>query len=201
MNHSNYSVLLWRRVLGKAELRVKIYTNQNGHGILCEVATSNQRILGIDPGSHHLGLGCLEKKGGQLRLLFCEIIHAPKSAKLYDRLAIINTRFNEVLKDLRPDHVAIEDIFFAKNARSAIYLGTARGMAIGACLQQGLSIHEYAATQVKSIVTGYGRSDKAHVQKMVEMILGTKITLGFDATDALAIAICHANHLGRRLPL
>lgn len=147
-----------------------------------------------------MGICCLEKNGQKLRLIFCEIIHAPKKEKLYDRLSVIADRFHAILADLKPDEVAVEDIFFAKNVRSAIFLGTARGMAIGACLRQGLRIHEYAATQVKSVVTGYGRSDKEHVQKMVEMILGTKIDLGFDATDAAAIAICHANHLDRRVP-
>lgn len=164
------------------------------------MATSTHRILGIDPGSHHLGVGCLEVSGNRMRLLFCEIIHAPKKDTLYDRLKVISHRFNEVLEELKPDEIAVEDIFFAKNVRSAIYLGTARGMAIGACLRHGLKINEYAATKVKSVVTGSGRADKVQVQKMVEMILGTKITLGFDATDAVAIAICHANHMDRRVP-
>ncbi len=158
-----------------------------------------QKILGIDPGSHHLGVGCLEKTGNKLRLIYCEIIHAKKTDKLYDRLQVIGKRFQAVLEELNPDEVAVEDLFFAKNVRSAIYLGTARGVAIGACIQRGLTISEYAATQVKSVVTGYGRSDKAHVQKMVEMILGAKIDLGFDATDAVAVAICHANHLDQKV--
>ncbi len=165
------------------------------------MAKSTKRILGIDPGSHHLGVGCLEKSGNSVRLLFCEIIHAPKKDPLYSRLAVLGHRFHELLNELNPDEVAVEDIFYAKNVRSAIYLGTARGLVIGACIQKGLKIHEYAATQVKSVVTGYGRADKKHVQKMVEMILGAKIQLGFDATDALAVALCHANHLDRRLPL
>mgnify|MGYP000225674585 CR=1 FL=1 len=165
------------------------------------MATGTKRILGIDPGSHHLGVGCLEKTGNRLRLVFCEIIHAPKKDSLYDRLAVIGKRFHFLLNELQPHEVAVEDIFFAKNVRSAIYLGTARGIAIGACIQQGLKIHEYAATQVKSVVTGYGRADKAHVQKMVEMILNTKIDLGFDATDAVAVALCHANHIDRRIPV
>jgi crossover junction endodeoxyribonuclease RuvC len=165
------------------------------------VATATRRILGIDPGSHHLGIGCLEKTGNKLRLVFAEIIHAKKTGSLYDRLSVISTRFCQVLQELKPDEIAVEDIFYAKNVRSAIYLGTARGVAVGACLQQGLKINEYAATQVKSVVTGYGRADKAHVQKMVEMILSTKIDLGFDATDAVAVAICHANHMDRRVPV
>lgn len=146
-----------------------------------------------------MGIGCVEKSGNRLRLLFCEIVHAPKKESLYDRLDVIGQRFHEILRDLNPDQVAFEDIFFAKNVRSAIYLGTARGMAIGACLSRGLKIHEYAPTLVKSVVTGHGRSDKVQVQKMVQMILGTKIELGFDATDAVAVAICHANHLDRRI--
>jgi crossover junction endodeoxyribonuclease RuvC len=97
------------------------------------------------------------------------------------------------LDELRPDEVAIEDLFHSLNARSAFHLGMARGVAIGACLKRRIPIFEYAPTQIKSVVTGYGRSDKAQVKKMVELTLGTKIDLGFDATDAVAVAICHAS--------
>jgi crossover junction endodeoxyribonuclease RuvC len=152
-----------------------------------------KRLLGIDPGSHHLGLGCLEKRGNTMVLIYAEIIHAPRKDSLYDRISIIAARLRVLLDKLNPDEVAVEDIFHAKNARSAFHLGVARGAAIGACLERGLKIFEYAPTQVKSVVTGYGRADKEQVKKMVQLTLGQKIELAFDATDALAVAICHAN--------
>lgn len=161
-----------------------------------------KRVLGIDPGSHRLGVGCIEKTGNTLRLVFAEVISAPARHSLYGRLEIIGLRLREIIDQLVPEEIAVEDIFHAKNARSAFHLGIARGVAISACLGRGVKIFEYAPTQVKSIVTGYGRADKEQVKKMVRLILGHEITLGYDATDAIAIAICHANtvkvseHLG-----
>lgn len=158
-----------------------------------------KRILGIDPGSHHLGVGCIEKSGNSVRLVFADIIHAPAKAPLYERLEIISERLVALVDELNPQEVAIEDIFSAANARSAFRLGVARGVAVAACLGRGIKIFEYAPTQVKSVVTGYGRADKAQVQKMVSLILGKKVELGFDATDAIAVAICHANQLNLSL--
>lgn len=152
------------------------------------------RILGIDPGSHHLGVGCIEKDGSKLRLLFADALHAPKGADLFARLKFLQSALKKIIQETKPQAVAVEDIFFAKSVRSAITLGTARGMAIAECLQVGLEIHEYAPTAVKMVVTGYGRADKDQVRKMAQLILGTRLShLTLDASDALAIAICHAS--------
>lgn len=151
------------------------------------------RILGIDPGSHHLGLGCIEKEGNAIRLVFAEIIHAPKKDSLYVRLDHILGKLKKRVDELRPDEVVIEDIFCGKNPRSAFHLGMARGVAIASCLGRGIEIFEYPPTSVKSAVTGSGRADKSQVKKMVGLILGISLDLGFDATDAIAVAICHAN--------
>lgn len=153
-----------------------------------------RRIIGIDPGSHRMGLACIEKSGNQLRFVFAETLKAPSQLNFHARVQKIHELLQERLMELRPDEVAIEDIFFAKSVRSAIALGTARGIAIGACLAHKTRIFEYAPTLVKSTVTGDGRADKGQVQKMVQLILGQKFSLGFDATDAIAIAICHASH-------
>jgi crossover junction endodeoxyribonuclease RuvC len=153
------------------------------------------RLLGIDPGSHHLGLGCLERHGNRIELIYVEIIHAPRKDALYDRVGHIARRLRVLLDELKPHAVAVEDIFYAKNARSAFHLGIARGAAIGACLERGLKIYEYAPTQVKAVVTGSGRADKEQVKKMVQIILGQKIDLAYDATDAIAVALCHANSM------
>ncbi len=155
----------------------------------------NKIILGIDPGSHFLGVGCIHKRGNTLTLISAEAISAPAKQTLYPRLEVIAERL-EILLDLwKPHEVAVEDLFHSKNARSAFHLGIARGVAIGACLKRKIAIFEYAPTQVKSVVTGYGRADKEQVRKMVELTLKAKIADRHDATDALAVAICHASTL------
>jgi crossover junction endodeoxyribonuclease RuvC len=159
------------------------------------VSQLTRRILGIDPGSLHLGIGLIEKKGARVRLLFAETIHAPAKMEFFERLDFIHLRLKARIEELKPEEIAVEDTFFAKNAQSAFKLGMARGVAVAACLGRGLRIYEYAPTQVKSVVTGYGRADKEQVRKMVGLSLGSKLDLGFDATDALAVALCHANSL------
>lgn len=151
-----------------------------------------QRIVGIDPGSHHLGFSCILKSGNSLKLLSAETIHAKKTDVLFERLDQIRIRLNALLDDFKPSVVAIENIFSAKNVKSAFYLGVARGVVFSSCMERRIKIFEYAPTQVKSIVTGSGRADKEQVRKMVGILIGQKLDLGFDATDAVAIAICHA---------
>jgi crossover junction endodeoxyribonuclease RuvC len=150
-------------------------------------------ILGIDPGTFHLGFGFLEKKGNQFTLIKSDIISPPKSHALYDRLSFIAKKFEVLLGEYRPKEVAIENLFHGKNIKSAFHLGLARGIIISECLRRDIKIFEYAPTQVKSVVTGYGRADKTQVKKMVELTLGVSIPHGYDATDALAIALCHGN--------
>lgn len=155
--------------------------------------TSTIRILGIDPGSHKLGVGCVDRQGRNISLIRAETIQAPTREDLYPRLRFIALRLDAVFDDLRPSAVAIETTFFGKNAQSAFRLGIARGVVVAACLQRDLPIFEYAPAQVKASVTGSGRADKTQVQKMLGLILGTPIEMGFDASDAIAIALCHAH--------
>lgn len=159
------------------------------------------RILGIDPGSHHLGIGLIDKEGASLRLVHADTLHARRGADLFTRLSSLQTDLAKAVAQFRPHTVAIEDIFYAKSVRSAIDLGTARGLAIAECLRLGLPIQAYAPTSVKSVVAGSGRADKEQVRKMVQLLLGTRLdSLGLDASDALAIAICHASsHLQKPL--
>lgn len=152
-----------------------------------------QIILGIDPGSQHLGVGCIAKEGNSIQLIFAEAISAPAHKPLYTRLGQIAERLEEVLARVTPDTVAVEDVFYKQNPKSVFHLGVARGVAIAACLKRGLEIFEYPPTQVKLAVTGFGRADKAQVKKMVELSVGAKLSVRFDATDALAVAICHAH--------
>ena len=151
------------------------------------------RILGIDPGSYNLGVGCIEKTGTQLKMIFCDVLQAPKTMPFFERLKVIQAGMKQVLENTQPHCIAIEDIFYSKSIQSAFQLGTARGMAIGQCLERGLPLFPYAPTQIKKTVTGFGRAEKEQVLKMVQLTLGTRLDCKtFDASDALAIAICHA---------
>ncbi len=152
-----------------------------------------RRILGIDPGSYFLGIGCVEYTDRASRLIFAEVIEAPKGLPLYSRFALILNRLKGRVDELLPDEVAFEDTFFGKNPRSALLLGMARGLVASVFLERKIPIFEYAPAAVKSAVAGNGRADKEAIKKMVEITLGTKINLGFDATDALAIAVCHGS--------
>jgi crossover junction endodeoxyribonuclease RuvC len=152
-----------------------------------------RRVLGIDPGSHHLGIGCVQKCGNRLELVFADVIDAPSKEGFYERLDTLLARLRVIIEELSPDEVAVEDIFHGVNPRSAHRLGIARGVAVAACLGRGIKIYEYPPATVKSVVTGSGRADKTQVKKMVHLILGTTVEKGFDATDAIAVAICHAH--------
>lgn len=152
-------------------------------------------ILGIDPGSIRLGVGLIRKNGSRLALIHAETLTPASSEPFFNRLKFLMRRLDDVLLNLKPNSVAIESTFFGKNAHSAFQLGTARGVAIAACLAREIPIFEYAPAQVKSVVTGHGGSGKDQVRRMVEASLGSTDGLGFDATDALAIAICHASHV------
>lgn len=154
---------------------------------------TNHHCIGIDPGSARLGLGCIKKTGNRFELIYAETLQSPRSRPFFERLTFISKRLRELLDDLKPFEVAVEAAFFGKNAQSAFQLGTARGVAIAACLERGLPVYEYAPAQIKSVVTGNGRADKDQVRKMVEITFGKPLTIGHDATDALAIAICHAS--------
>jgi crossover junction endodeoxyribonuclease RuvC len=140
-----------------------------------------------------LGLGCIRKSGNQLKLIHAEVINAPSKQPLYDRLAVIRARLHTLLDELKPSEVALENIFVGKNIKSAFYIGIIRGVVFSACLERSVRVYEYAPTEVKSVVTGSGRADKQQVKKMVGLVLGSQLDLGFDATDAVAIAICHAS--------
>ncbi len=152
-----------------------------------------RRILGIDPGSYFLGVGCIEYRDRTPRLIFAETIVAPKGMPLYSRFGLILDKLKSRVEELQPDEVVFEDTFFGKNAKSALYLGIARGVVASVFLERKIPIFEYAPTAVKSAVAGNGRADKGAVKKMVEMTLGARLDLGFDATDALAIAVCHGS--------
>lgn len=151
------------------------------------------RVFGIDPGSERTGYGCVETDGSRHRILTCGAVRAP-AAPFPDRLVEIHTRLVELLVEYRPDAVAVESIFYAANVRSALKLGHARGVAMLAAAQAKLPIFEYAPSEIKRAVAGYGRADKHQVQHMVKVLLALPaVPSPHDAADALAVAICHLN--------
>jgi crossover junction endodeoxyribonuclease RuvC len=155
-----------------------------------------RRILGIDPGSRVTGYGLIESDGMRSRHLGSGCIIAAQDP-WPERLARIFRGVLEVVDRYRPEELAVEQVFFARNAASALKLGQARGAAICAALSVGVAVHEYSPSAVKQAVVGIGGADKAQVQHMVGIILSLPGGLGEDQADALAVAICHAHTLGR----
>ena len=148
------------------------------------------RVLGIDPGSRITGLGVVEASDDGLRPLFFESVKL-KSDPLPERLGQIFARVQSVIADYQPDIVAVEQVFVAKNAKSALTLGQARGAAISAAVASHCTITEYSALQIKRAVVGTGSADKAQVQHMIRVLLGMRTQPPSDAADSLAAAICH----------
>jgi crossover junction endodeoxyribonuclease RuvC len=154
------------------------------------------RILGIDPGSHVTGYGLVEKRRAGLVFVTFGEIRPPRGASLTVALATVYERLAGLIRESAPDVMAIEDIFFGKNVRSLIRQGQLRGVAILAGNHGGLPVFEYTPLEIKKAVVGYGRAEKSQVQSMVKAILRLTALAPADASDALAVAICHA-HFGK----
>ena len=151
------------------------------------------RILGVDCGSRVTGYGVIETKGADYRFVDCGAIRLRASASLADRLHTIHQSLAEVIQKQAPDVVAFESVFYAKNAQSALKLGHVRGVSMFTASEAHLPVFEYSALEVKSAVTGYGRAEKSQVQQMVRSLLRLReVPQSHDASDALAVAICHA---------
>ena len=151
------------------------------------------RVLGIDPGSQVTGYGVVEKAGGGLRHIVHGEIRPGKGAPLTACLQSIYVDLYEVIRLSAPDALVIENIFYGKNVRSLIRQGHCRGVAILAGKQRGIAVYEYTPLEIKKAIVGYGRAEKAQVQKMVRAILNLSELPPPDAADALAVAICHIN--------
>lgn len=151
------------------------------------------RVIGIDPGSRMCGYGVLETRNGQIIHIANGCIAPSPALPLFKRLRIIYDGISGVIDEHRPGAMSVEEIFFAKNAKSAIKLGEARGVALLAASVSGITIHEYPPTRIKMALTGRGRATKNEVQKMLSMLLGIKEFESQDASDAVAIAFCHIN--------
>ena len=158
------------------------------------------KIFGIDPGSERTGYGCLETDGTRHRLVTCGSLSAPTGASFSDRLLAIHAGLAALLAEQRPHCVAIENIFHARNVRSALKLGHARGVALLAASEAGLPIVEYAPTEIKRAVVGFGRAEKHQVGEMVKLLLGLeRAPAPHDVADALAVAICHVHSSSGRV--
>jgi len=153
------------------------------------------KILGIDPGSRAAGYGIIEVDNSRLNFLCCGVIRVETKQSFPQRLLEIHQGITEVIDSHRPDLVAIEEVFMAKNANSALKLGHARGVLVLAAMQSKLPLAEYTPRQIKQAVAGYGNADKAQIQQMVKAILSLANSPSHDAADALAVAICHSNYL------
>jgi len=149
-------------------------------------------ILGIDPGSVKTGFGIIHYQGGRSEYITSGVIRLPKTG-LPERLGVIHASITELIALHRPQQLAIEQVFMAKSAGSALKLGQARGAAIVACVAQAMAVSEYSARQIKQSVVGTGAADKAQVQHMVKVLLKLPAEPQEDAADALAAALCHAH--------
>ncbi len=151
-------------------------------------------IMGIDPGFAITGFGIVKYEGNKFSVLDYGAVTTEASMKLSQRLLVLNNRLEELIQQHKPDAVAIEELFFNKNIKTALTVGHGRGVAVLAAARSGVDIFEYTPLQVKQSVVGYGRAEKAQIQQMVKALLNLKaIPKPDDVADALAVAICHGN--------
>jgi len=152
------------------------------------------KIFGIDPGSERTGYGCIESSGSRHRLIDCGILSAPARATFPEKLLVIHRGLRALLERHRPECVAVENIFYARNVRSALKLGHARGVALLAASEASIPVVEYTPAEIKRSVVGYGRAEKPQVQAMMKLLLGLDAAPSpHDVADALAVAICHVH--------
>lgn len=157
--------------------------------------TKAVRILGIDPGSRITGYGIIEHHGFQVSFISCGVIKSTVTLPMAQRLNEIHQGICSVIADYEPRYAAIEKVFVAKNPSSALKLGQARGVLLLATAQYNIPIDEFSAKAVKQAVVGYGQAGKEQIQQAVRALLKLSATPSSDAADALAVAMCCANHL------
>ena len=157
------------------------------------------RSLGIDPGYAILGYGIIDVKGNKFSPVDYGAVRTEASMDMPRRLKTLYGSLAQLIRKYEPDEASIEELFFNNNAKTAILVGEARGVAVLACADGGLPIGEYTPLQIKQALVGYGRADKKQVQFMVKTMLGLEsVPKPDDTADALAAAICHAHSKGRR---
>ena len=158
------------------------------------------RVIGIDPGTAITGWGVVEGEGNDLTMIAAGVVTTPAGMPLPKRLQIIYRELNVLIAEWQPTSAAIEELFFSKNAKTALAVGHGRGAAMLALANSNLPITEYKPLEVKQAVTGYGGADKGQIQQMVKLLLSLEdIPRPDDAADALAVAICHLHSARLRL--
>ena len=151
-------------------------------------------VLGVDPGTAATGYGIVERTGSRLRALDYGCFETTPAQTLPERLLAIHEAITDLIETHRPQLVAVERLFFNRNVQTAFAVGQARGAVLLTAAEHGLPVHEYGPSEVKIAVTGYGRAEKAQVQRMVQTVLGlAALPRPDDAADALAVAICLAH--------
>ena len=154
--------------------------------------SSSKIILGIDPGTVVMGYAVVITKGSEIKLLHMDVLKLFAKQDTYQKLEIIFSKVSELIKTYQPDMFAIEAPFFGKNVQSMLKLGRAQGVAIAAAMQASLPVTEYSPKKVKQSITGNGNSTKEQVFKMLQRIIQLEeVPHFFDASDALAVALCH----------
>ncbi len=149
-------------------------------------------VLGIDPGVATTGYGLVEGLADEARLVASGVITTDSTFSLPQRLLILHDGLSRLVARHQPQVAAAEELFFARNARTALMVGHGRGVALLALAQAGLEVHEYTPLQVKQATVGYGRASKQQVQEMIRLLLHLDAVLQpDDASDAVAVAFCH----------
>lgn len=159
--------------------------------------TGEKIILGIDPGYAILGYGVIAANGNKLRVIDYGVVETTKEETFPVRLDKLYTATRLLIKKYKPECVAFEELFFARNTKTALYVSAARGVSILAAQQEAKPLYEYTPMQIKLAVCGNGHADKKQIQEMVKRLLNLdKIPKPDDAADGLAAAICHSGQLG-----
>ncbi len=152
------------------------------------------RILGIDPGLATMGFGVIDTINGKSTAVDYGVVLTPKTEALPTRLAILEKGVKSLIEKYKPDEVALEELFFNNNVKTAIDVAQARGVILLTCVKECGRLYEYTPLQIKQALTGYGRAEKRQIQQMVTTFLGlNKIPRPDDAADGLAVALTHAN--------
>lgn len=158
------------------------------------------RILGVDPGYGIIGYSIMEYKNNKFKLIKADSIQTKPNSNFNERLCVIYSKLNEIIKEFNPNEAAVETLYFNKNTKTAIEVAEARGVILLALKQFNLNIGEYTPLQIKQAVTGYGRAEKKQVQQMLLNVLCLeKVPKLDDITDAMAVAVCHAHSSGSLL--
>jgi crossover junction endodeoxyribonuclease RuvC len=163
--------------------------------------TAPIRILGLDPGLRKTGWGVVVSEGTKLAFVACGVVESDEKRPLAERLKQLHQGIAGVIAAHAPDEAAVEETFVNRDPQSALKLGQARGVALVVPALAGLEVAEYAANLVKKTVVGVGHADKKQVQAMIRVLLPRAEAKSADAADALAVAICHAQHRGARVLL